>query len=500
MVCKKCGAESAENAVFCGMCGARVDGKIVCKTCGALNDEKYAFCAQCGTRIDGKTTCRNCGQAYQGQYCPTCGHSAAKKMPVVHNVEKIAKRGAAMQTAKNIVEIVGGAFGMLAVLFSLIFVFFIGLNIKLGVMDTDMSDMFEELFASLIGDKCNIFYYFGQSFKDLKALNLDTTTYMGWAKNNVEITLCIFGLIIGIAALLSVVVCGAVATVIYICGWLKKTHKKPTGWTIACVASFLTSAALFYALHFCKVEMTVKNNVSSSMSLEILVDAKFCLNNATKVGIILSVIFLGLALLCRLFVAGRYALKLENLLKIVFSLVGLGIAITVFCLAQNAGLNIKGGDASQTMKIHAAVSQMSSLITTMPLDSDVALLKKLSPYIEKMLAYGIITQILTFALIIVSAMMMANRFANISVEKKSSGILWSSVAFGVAIALLVFAILAKSNLTEFFKIYEPETAVKGLGTYIVALAFTAVNLVLSIVMKAVVIKKETVYTERDVLS
>ena len=37
MNCSKCGTLVEESAIYCGTCGARVDGKKSCPTCGHLN-------------------------------------------------------------------------------------------------------------------------------------------------------------------------------------------------------------------------------------------------------------------------------------------------------------------------------------------------------------------------------------------------------------------------------------------------------------------------------
>ena len=73
MECKKCGAPTVEGAIYCGYCGARVDGKKECCSCGQLVNEEFAFCIYCGTRIDGKKVCSNCATVHEGNFCPACG-------------------------------------------------------------------------------------------------------------------------------------------------------------------------------------------------------------------------------------------------------------------------------------------------------------------------------------------------------------------------------------------------------------------------------------------
>ena len=77
MVCKKCGAELADDSIYCLQCGARVDGKKKCLHCGRDIPEEAVFCSYCGARADGKTVCKDCGTAFEGSFCPRCG----KKLP-----------------------------------------------------------------------------------------------------------------------------------------------------------------------------------------------------------------------------------------------------------------------------------------------------------------------------------------------------------------------------------------------------------------------------------
>lgn len=83
MICKKCGAENEEGTVFCGTCGARLDGKIKCPTCGKYIDPNNVFCPECGARTDGKKPCPKCGTLVKNeQFCPTCGFALKKPQPV----------------------------------------------------------------------------------------------------------------------------------------------------------------------------------------------------------------------------------------------------------------------------------------------------------------------------------------------------------------------------------------------------------------------------------
>ena len=50
MVCKKCGKDLPDNALFCGYCGGCV-GRV-CKVCGARLKQDMQYCPECGTAIE----------------------------------------------------------------------------------------------------------------------------------------------------------------------------------------------------------------------------------------------------------------------------------------------------------------------------------------------------------------------------------------------------------------------------------------------------------------
>lgn len=50
MICKNCGAENKEHALFCSGCGQKL--KNVCPNCNYENEEGSKFCIKCGTSLD----------------------------------------------------------------------------------------------------------------------------------------------------------------------------------------------------------------------------------------------------------------------------------------------------------------------------------------------------------------------------------------------------------------------------------------------------------------
>ena len=79
MVCKKCGARLADDAVFCTECGEKINSPLCCPECGNELEEGSKFCVYCGADLTlpkaVKTTAEN-------KYIPnynTSGYEQLKK-------------------------------------------------------------------------------------------------------------------------------------------------------------------------------------------------------------------------------------------------------------------------------------------------------------------------------------------------------------------------------------------------------------------------------------
>lgn len=153
MLCKKCGAENVEEAVFCARCGSRIDGKKVCPSCGRLNDEDNSYCNFCGVRIDGKTVCKNCGEAFTGNFCPRCG--GEKGAPAPRAVRHAPQRGASAANPAGVLRILQSSLLFGAIVILLAFSFCIGLK-----------------FYTPLGrasESCGVFYFLFEGWNDVAA-------------------------------------------------------------------------------------------------------------------------------------------------------------------------------------------------------------------------------------------------------------------------------------------------------------------------------------------
>lgn len=80
--CPKCGAETSDKALFCGICGVKlVEAPTppavlqTCPSCGAEIKPGIVYCPKCGKRISVKKTCPSCGSEnpLHAKFCTKCG-------------------------------------------------------------------------------------------------------------------------------------------------------------------------------------------------------------------------------------------------------------------------------------------------------------------------------------------------------------------------------------------------------------------------------------------
>ncbi len=446
MECKKCGKPTVEGATFCGYCGSRVDGKIPCNACGRLNDENFAFCTACGNRLDGKTVCKSCGTAYEGNFCPACGERGQVCAERKKSSKSSTKKGEAT-LFKRICQIVSGGAAMCGVLFALIFVFFVGIKEVLVAGGKE----------TVAWQK--IYYFFGDFYKDMDAIDLGQAGATTWFVDLVETwgtTAGVLGTVLVCALLIAVVAFAAVAIVKYVRSWVRKQEDASFGWALASALSFLVGATLFYEYNR-EVAQTKGINLGVISGTS---EISTYYNGATSTAIVLIGIFVGIAIVCRILSAGKGIWTRKNLGKIVCSFVGLTFACLILGLVRGAGLGF-------SLTINSNEASLSSGYMNFALAIDVALAtvvnKELAGYeritdlLSVMNVYALLAQLLLFAVAVFAVTSIHKNACGVNGGKKS-GLLWSILTTVSSVLLLVFHILMANAFTDAYLTAVKNTA------------------------------------------
>ncbi len=414
MQCKKCGKESVEGAAFCGYCGARVDGKLSCGKCGGLNDEGMAYCVHCGTRIDGKTVCANCGNVCEGNFCPICGKAQTSERTKTASVRTITSN-----------HISNGAL-LVGVLFSLIFVFFIG------------------LVSATVGDpteKQGIFYYFGEYYEDLDTIvdGLDGNV-SAWFAETIRkqgILLGVISTCLSVLSLLCVVAFATVAIVKYVRSWVKKETDTSKKWSIATIVSYLASVVLYYALNFLEADLMGDS-----------VETK--LNGATVVALVFIGGCVAVSVVFTLLNRAKEGTLQGKGMAIICTLLGCLVASLLFIFVQNAGMDVKMAIQTVSIDVRGGYLTFNVLLDSLAsaaVTTESSIYYATTQSISLINICNVVAQITVIAIVVLLATYIYNGLQSTQTGK-GTGIILSVCITLLSVLLLVMSILSWNECHE----------------------------------------------------
>ena len=477
MNCKICKTEISDDSIYCGMCGARVDGKKTCTVCKKEIEESYIYCNYCGARVDGKTVCE-CGNVYEGNFCPVCGKGVAKNVGVREKWNALDKGSVAKKISsvvKKIFSIIGGAAAATCALLALIFVFFIGFDLKIPVS-------LSETGIPLESTNINIYYFFGKYFREMEGVA--QTAQYPWFQNLLSAdvnVLGILGIIVCAFTLLSVVGCSVTALVLYLLGWFGKAKDSFEKWAVAATVCFVVGAAAIYGLNQASVSLT-----GQISSVSFGVNVSTVMNGATTAAVVLLAIFAGVFLLCSLVRYNWGKVTGKSVLEAVFSLVGVAFAIVLICAGANVAQYLEGGEDGVLMSMNIGCLQSNLLWTGTFSSNFVNTVEGYTQATEALMAMNvlnIVVQICMIAVLVLVGVILYKNFC--AFEGGASSIVCSLVAFVLSIAVLVLSIVAFEKLGVCLEFVENDTvATSKYSSQIVTIVFTGLLLALSIVKKA----------------
>ena len=469
MVCKKCGAETLDGALFCGSCGTRLDGKKPCVACNKLNDENSAYCVFCGARIDGKKVCTSCGTAYEGKFCPTCGYGGEKekaKNPTIAPLGENACEGKKW-SLKRILSFTASCLGILGVLFALTFVFFIGA--KAEVIGNEISTG---------KTKMNLFYFFGGFFKEAKALGVLEKSLLGDMTKFTTYTYGILGLVITVATLVLVVTFATIAIVKFVMNLLGKSNQSADKWSVLTIGSFFFGAGAFYGLHKFTLDLT-----ASASSISANVSTGIALNGGATAGVILCSILLGLFALCKIVAKGKALLKVNSIVKLSVGVVGVALSTVVFICLKNSGIassiagtgvETKGGFTAYLLNYGVA-----SLAGITDLEN-IAMIGK----VQSAVIFGNLAQIMLTVALIFAVLSLCYKLLATTEDKARSGMAWAIVTFATLVTALIFALIstgAMESVYEMSLLLEGNIELEAIGLGSLAVEFKTTGIIVALV-------------------
>lgn len=279
MKCKFCGSENNDDAVYCKVCGRRMDGMISCPKCKKLIDEDSEFCNYCGTSLVKPSK-------------PT-------------DTDKV----------KDIYDKLTMVCALALVLLTLIFTFFTG--VRTSTVYNNESHVTDY----------NFFYYFGEAYKGAKQMVSEDSSFTNLFKAGLYV-MPVTGTLISVATIGCVVAFSAVALKRTYLKFIGKDSKSGENPAFAAFLSYIFGAAGF---------MSLVNYTQNSDGYK----AKVMLNGVTIAGLIICSIIV-LALVVIRFVSRReFMIKNSSLVGIFLTVTVAALSVVLIELLCLPALNDK---------------------------------------------------------------------------------------------------------------------------------------------------------------
>ena len=309
MICSNCGTENPENARFCKQCGSKL--VRVCANCGSPLAEDARFCNHCGAPVRADAAPAPAPAVPNAPapavYCPAQAAAAYAQQPAAQPTPCVQKD---FSSARRVLRYLAESFAFLAAAAAFIFVFLV------GTMVNGSTDNVGDSMLSMTAH--DIFYYFGQAYRDIAEALDQVGEYPGYLPTSLYLS-TVFGTIAAAVMLISTAILFAFTLARFIRFLQGKTQKSAAGLAAATFFSFLAGAMLFLAAGSASVCISV------TQSLETLSgSAATVLNDATIAGICIGAASLLICVACAI---------AENMLR---GNCSKSLSVRLFSLAQIA--------------------------------------------------------------------------------------------------------------------------------------------------------------------
>ncbi len=446
MVCKYCGEEIADDAVFCNHCGKELDDKLRCPVCNEIvKYEDSIYCSNCGARLDGQNVCE-CGFVYKGNFCPKCGkaNSSVKTKKPKSNVKSSETR-----SWQKALHVAAAAIGLFGAAMALLFVFFIGMEYEIDV-DKNSSSYLSYLGVNvneLGSQKFNLYYFFKDAFEDLSTRLSLLEEYSGGyeAVNTIIVVLATVASAIAILLTVTFAIIAIVKTILYL---IDRTRTSPLKYSLATAFAFFIGVILF---SFCVSETASIEYAAQDVEIELAT----VLNGATIAGIVLCAISAGLAIMIKLaanynvlFTKKRICSTVASLSKIL--LITIASVIVINGIAQIT--KIPNGNMNLLM------TTKGSIFTFMPAIMELELMNAKNPIDANVTACwvcALVAAILTMLVLVFNVIAVLKNSSTLE-GKSDKNALWlditiSAIMLCAMIMTIIATIQAGNIIVDFYK-------------------------------------------------
>lgn len=428
MKCIHCNTENPEGSVYCLHCGKRLVSNRICPACKALCAENAVFCNFCGTQIAKETQAFFDNAEKRNVQEETAVASVQEKNETPLAPEKTEEQRSVFERVKAAFGLSSGICLMVAVFFSLVSSFCMGLTTVASVSSAEIGS---------VSETTSMWKYFGSAYQELSesfaVLEGVSSYYKAAAYMPVVLSTMICA-----GTILSVITFTIITAVKY-----GRHFKNPeihyAQSALAAVLSFVIGATALLAV----------NSASVNLILDEFVRAKISFSDATTAGIVCCSVFLALYFACKVVTLGREITNKRMVVDLVCTLAGvLFIAlVSAFAARPAVFFKINHSETSSYGRYGLGFNAMNMINATLFANTS-----PLPDKFEPAFVFCMLAQFAQIALLIVTIGELVDRIGKFGIwEERRLGI--SIELFCIAVVYLILSCLAlnygKALMTDY---------------------------------------------------